>query len=246
MRYSDTTNKDGILQNCESLCSLGDGGITGNETLLAKFTGYVNQACSKIQAALIMVDKNWKWDDSAYSDFPRATTTLVEGQKDYTLPVRASGADASTLLRVNKIAVLNTNSQELVLRPTDLSEAELNNIYLNNSVPVVYRLIGNSVKIWPAPSSSQVTLTNGLIVYFERLFKPFTTSDTTREPGFPATYHELIPLYASAMHLLPTNPNQAANYLALFNAGLEKLQEDWSARVEDMPNRILFKYRNPR
>ena len=147
MNYSNTTNKDGIVQNCESLCLLGDAGITGNTTLFAKFNGYINQAYHKVVSAIIAVDKRWAWDDSNYTDHPRGTVTLVTGQKDYTLPVRATSTDASTLLRVTKIAVLDTNStpQERVLTLTDLPDADLNKIYSPNGFPTLYKLIGSSV-----------------------------------------------------------------------------------------------------
>ena len=248
MVFSSTANKNGIIQNCESLCSLGDAGITGNTILFAKFAGYVNQANLKVVSAIIAMDKRWAWDDSNYSDRPRATATLEASQKDYILPKRIDGADTSTLLRVNKVAVLDTNStpQERVLTLTDLSEAELNNIYSTNGLPTYYKLIGDSVEIWPATSSTYCTLTNGLIVYFQRSPDPFTSSDTTQEPSFPVTFHDLLQLDASATYLLPTNPNLAATYLALFNNRLNLLQEEYAHRSDDNPNRIVPKYRNPR
>jgi hypothetical protein len=248
MQFNNTSSKNGIIQQCETLCNLGDGGITSNTTLLAKFTEWVNQACLKVESAIISVDKNWKWDDYNYSDFSRATANLVSGQRDYTLPAASSTGNASELLRVNKIAVLDTNStpQERTLIPTNLPEADLNNIYSASGLPVYYKLIGNSVKMWPAPSSTQVTLTGGLIVYFQRTHAPFTTSDTTKEPGFPETYHDLVPLYASSVYLLPINTNLSVSYLTLFNQGLEKLQEEYTHRNDDNLNQIRTKYRNPR
>lgn len=248
MNYSNTTNKDGIVQNCESLCLLGDAGITGNTTLFAKFNGYINQAYHKVVSAIIAVDKRWAWDDSNYTDHPRGTVTLVTGQKDYTLPVRATSTDASTLLRVTKIAVLDTNStpQERVLTLTDLPDADLNNIYSTNGLPTLYKLIGNSVKMWPAPSSTYVTLASGLVVYFQRSFDEFTTSDTTQQPGFPVTFHDLLQLDASATYLLPINQNLAATYLTLFNNRLSLLQEEYVHRSDDSPNQIRFKHRSPR
>ena len=36
--FSDTTNKNGLIQECEFWTNLGDGTISGDTTLLAQFT----------------------------------------------------------------------------------------------------------------------------------------------------------------------------------------------------------------
>lgn len=246
MVFSDTTNKNGIIQNIESLCNLGDAGITGNTTLFAKVTGYVNQAYHKVVSAILAVDKRWAWDDSNYTDFPRGVATLVASQHDYTLPAATTSGNASTLLRVQKIAVLDTASKEHLLTLTDATEAELNNRYPSDGLPTVYKLVGNSVKMWPAPNSTSTTLTSGLIVYFQRSFDEFTTSDTTQQPGFAATYHDLLQLDASATYLLPINQALAASYLTLFNNRLGQMQEEYAHRNDDSKNQIIPRYRSPR
>lgn len=249
MKFSDTTNKNGIIQNCESLCGLGDAGITGNTTLFAKFAGYVNQAYFKVVSAIISVDKSWKWDDSNYTDFPRGSTTLVSGQKDYTLPGATVSAHASTLLRVNKICVLDTAStpHEVELYRTDRPESWLNDTYTTSGRPTYYKLIGNSVKMWPAPDAGvSVTLTSGLIVYFERSPDEFTVADTTQEPGFPVTFHDLLQYDASATHLYPLNPEKAALYYSIFNSRLSALQDEYVSRDDSVENRIITRHRSPR
>ena len=137
MQFSDTTNKNGIIQNIESLCGLGDGGITGNTTLFYKITAYVNNAYNKIAIAILQSDKRWKWDDFNNTDFPRGAATLVSGQRDYTLPAATASGNAATLLGIHKIAVLDANStpQEIVLKLTDRSEASLNNQYSSSGRP---------------------------------------------------------------------------------------------------------------
>src|SRR3989344_5005180 len=167
MQYSSTSDNNGIIQNIESLCNLGDAGITGNTNLFLKVTGFINNAYNKVAIAMLQADKKWRWDDFNYTDLPRGTTTLVNGQRDYTLPAATSGGNAATLLGLQKIAVLDTGSQERVLKLTNKSEADLNNQYSNSGLPRFYKLVGNSIKMWPAADNGvSVTLTSGLIAYF--------------------------------------------------------------------------------
>lgn len=240
MKFSDTTNKNGIIQNIESLCKLGDAGVTGNSTLFAKITGYVNMVNQWVTNGLIECDQNWQFDDYNYADLPRGTTTLVAGQRDYTLPIASSGADASTLLGLQNIAILDSAGKERLLTLTDLDESQLNNDYATSGLPILYKLVGNSIKIWPAADSgTQVTLAAGLIAYFRRTPDPFTTSDTTQEPGFLSTFHHLLQLGASAQYLLPIDNKLALQYLTLFNTELERLQDAYVHANSDAKNQIL-------
>ena len=249
MQFSDTTNKNGIIQNVESLCNLSDGGITGNTTLFYKITGYVNNAYNKVAIALLQADKRWKWDDFNYTDFPRGAATLVSGQKDYTLPAATTSGNAATLLGVHKIAVFDKNStpQEIVLKLTDRSEASLNNQYPDSGLPTVYKLIGNSIKMWPAPDNNvTVTLASGLIVYFGRTPTQFTTSSTSAQPGFAGAYHELLQLDAAAQYLLPTKAKLAASYLVLYKNMLDEFLDTFPHMNDDNQNKIIMRRRSSR
>lgn len=249
MVLNDTTLKDGVVQHCEDFCNLGDAGITGNTTLFKKFVSNINIGNKLVASALMKVDARWKFDDYNNTDFPRGSATLVSGQRDYTLPAATTGGNAATLLGVTKIAVLDTNStpQERTLKLTNLPEADLNNIYAVSGLPEVYRLIGNSVKMWPAPSATYCTLASGLIVYFQRTPKPFDTTTTDAvEPGFMATHHILLSYFASYLYLLPKQKDLALSYLQMFNAGLEVLQVDYANMNDDNKNRITIKHRSSR
>src|SRR5436190_2831944 len=85
--FSDTSNKSGLIQDCETLLGFDDAAISGNTTLLKKFTVLLNLARRKAEL-LILANRNplWNWDDPNYPDLPRATRDLVIGQRDYVLP----------------------------------------------------------------------------------------------------------------------------------------------------------------
>lgn len=235
MVYSDTSNKDGLLQDCESLCSLGDAGITGNATLKSKFTGWLNNSYGKVAMAILTVDKNWRWDDFNYGPssneaFPVATATLESGSRDYILPRATNSANQSTLWKVYKVRIKDIDGEWYDIVPLGTDDDETDN---GSGVPTKYRLLANSIRLSDPPLTGKVTLTAGIQVWFQREFDKFTTSDTTQQPGFISAYHYLLPLEASANYLLPIDQSKAAGYLTLFNDGLEKLKQSYAQRNDD-------------
>lgn len=247
MQISDTTNKNGVIQNMESLCKLGDAGITGNSTLFSKMIGYVNLVNQQVATALMQCDERWQFDDYNNTDLPRATATLVFGQRDYTLPVAGVGLDASSLLGLVRVAVLLANGQEQPIVQTDRDESWLNNQYANSSLPFVYKLVGNSMKIWPAADNGvSVTLVGGLVCYFKRTPVAFTTASTTVQPGFLSSFHDVLQLGASAQYLLPIDNKLAIQYLTLYTARVELLQEATVRANGDYKNKIMTRRRSSR
>ena len=95
MNYSDTTNKDGIIQTIEELCDLGDTYISGDSTRLKQFTARINRVSSLVWHIIHKATGNWQYDDNNNTDLPFATTNLVLGQRRYTLP-----SDALTIQRI--------------------------------------------------------------------------------------------------------------------------------------------------
>ena len=234
MQFNDTTNKSGIIQFTESLCKLGDGGITNDTTLFKQITSYINASYAKIASAILRVDKYWKWDDSNYTTFPIATIDLEAGVRDYTLPARAVSANPSTLYKINKVQVLDASGVYQDLEVSEPGEKESP----NSGVPTRYDLIGNSIRLSDIPTASSVTLTAGLRIFFQRSFDEFTTSDTTQEPGFSNAYHHLLAYDAASMYLLPFNASLATTYIQLFNAGLNDLKNDYAIRNDDVVRRM--------
>ena len=203
MQFSNTTSKDGLIQDCEARLDMNDGDISGNSTLLKRFTSLINQHLHRVSTLIIRATspQGWKWDDLNYSDFAIGSQNLVEGQHDYALPT-ADGTytaiKATTLLNLNSISVLDQDGNQKKLLPTSRSEAELNAIYTQNGQPEVYKLVGGSAKVWPAPDAgTTVTLTNGFIADFTRSVSEFVSTDTTKTPGIPVPFHNLLSIGAS-------------------------------------------------
>jgi hypothetical protein len=82
--YSDTTNKNGLIQLCEIYTGLGDGNISGNATLLKQFTRLINNAFQKHVTTILESEDDWDFDDSSLlSNYPIATRPMVAAQRDY-------------------------------------------------------------------------------------------------------------------------------------------------------------------
>lgn len=199
MKFSDTSNKNGLIQDSEILLNFPDGGISGDTTLLKQFTGLINQSYLKTIAYALGLDPKWTWDDfngrPDYS-FPIASATLVSGQEDYSLPGAYDSTSQQEFLKLLKVSVLDTSGTESIVLPTSVSEAELNRLYPTGGIPRFYRLIGQSIKLFPKPLTGSVTLTSGLKIYFQRSPDLFTSSDTTQTPGLPEPFHRMISLEA--------------------------------------------------
>lgn len=245
MQFSDITNKNGAIQLCEDLCKLGDSGITSDTTLFKKFTNFINQGDKRVVSGLLTVDKNWRFDDSKYTDFPIATIDLENDVRDYTLPPAVSGGNASTLYKINKVRVKDTSGLFYPLSLLDPQAQETQEGLTYNGIPTRYRLVGNSIRLDPKPLTGQVTLTGGLEITFQRASQVFTTSSTTEEFGYMDSYHDLPCYYASYMYLLPIDRQLALDYLNLFESWLKKLQYDWFHKNSDVRNVIRPKVRNP-
>lgn len=224
MTYSDTTNKNGCIQFIESLCKLGDGGITGDTTLFKQITSYFNQADKKVSMALLKVDKNFKWDDSKYTDFPIANIDIVASQRDYTLPGAVSGGNTSTLWKILKVEILkNGNYEEIPIMEAEENEEP------DITTPTKYNIFGSSLRFKELPESN---ITSGLRITFQRSGVEFTTSSTTEQPGYMDVYHDLPCYDTAATYLLPINPDLATRYSNIFETRLLKLESDWLGRVE--------------
>lgn len=200
MQYSVTsTEKSGIIQHEERFSNLGDAKISGSPAMLAEFTNYNNLAYNEVVSLILQNEGAWQWDDTNYTNFPIATKDLVASQRDYALPGATTTADASTFLRIVKIQILDKagNYQNLMRFDESMSDQALTTLFNVNGFPRYFRPIGGSIELYPATDSSFATLTSGLKIFFERVQIDFLTTDTTKQPGFPALYHPLIPLIAT-------------------------------------------------
>lgn len=236
MVFSNTTDKNGCIQFIESLCRLGDGGITNDTTLFKQITSYFNQADKKVGIALLRSDKNFKWDDSKYTDFSIATINLVANQRDYTLPASTSGGNFSTFWRINLVEVL-VGGQYVKIDLMDSDDLEVT----STGTPTKYNLFGSSIRFKEIPVAS---VTGGIRLTFQRSGIVFTTSSTTEQPGYIDAYHDLPCYDTASTYLLPINPDLAVRYSQIFESRLKLLKQDKSLMNDDRHRGLVVKQQN--
>lgn len=197
LQFSDTTNKNGILQECESWIFGSDyGAITDNAERLATFTRNVNIAVDEVIVDIMKQDERWQFDDTNHTDYPIGTTTLVDGQQDYVFDV--------THIKITGVDVLDASGVYQPMKPTDIDtirnfgKGESLTAYESaDGMPEYYDVTATSIFLYPAPAAGSVTVASGLKVYFQRAGVAFVTTDTTAIPGFPSLFHQIVPIKAS-------------------------------------------------
>lgn len=232
MVYNATSAKNGILQKCEFyLFGSNYGSITGDTTRLAEFTSLCNDAMDSASDILLSSDNTWQWDDTNYTTFPIAVTDLVDNQADYSLE--------TTHHKIESVEALDSTGNYYPLYPIDTSDIMRKGLspteyYEDKGLPQFYDKLGNSLVLYPAPDSAQVTAMDGLKVRFQRSAEYFTTSDTTKEPGFSSIYHILVPLYASFEYAVANDMTNKMNILSAKIAKEEsKLKRYMQSRNKD-------------
>lgn len=189
MVFNDTTNKSGIIQDCEFWLFSGNyGQISGSADLLNQFTALSNRALDSITNSILESDDRWEYDDTTYTDYPIATANLVNGQGDYVLSV--------SHLKVLRVEIQGPDGVWNLLTPIDLADMQVaRDEYLSTpSTPIQYDILATSLFLYPKPNYDA---TGGLRVYFQREPNYFVNTDTTKAPGFVTTSHRLVSLKAS-------------------------------------------------
>lgn len=188
MTFSNTTTKDGIIQDCEFwLFASNYGQISGDTNLLNTFTSLTNRALDSVVTSIFESDDRWEFDDTTYTDYPIATTDLVNSQRDYVLSV--------SHLKVIRIEAKNETGDWVKLKPKDLVDITIarDEYMKEDAQPMYYDKVANSIFLYPAPNYNS---TGGLRVYYQREPNYFVSTDTDKEPGFASILHRLIPLKA--------------------------------------------------
>lgn len=193
MVYSDSSTNAGIVEEARYF-------VSANTTSypIADITRNVNRWFDKAVSLIFNADNVWQWDDANYTSYPIATTALVSGQNDYVFDV--------SHLRIERIEVKDSAGNWTKLRHLDRKQIPnaVDEFMDSNSIPTYYDVTSNSVFLYPAPNYSQAA---SLKIYFQRKGSYFTTTDTTKEPGFAEIFHRYLSLGAAYDYALKNGMN---------------------------------------
>lgn len=207
LAFSDTTNRDGILQRIEQELGFPATYITGNSDRLKDWTGSINKALDSVFHVIFKADGRWQFDDGNHTTYPILTGNLVANQRDYSF---TADSDSNLILDIQRVFVrTSTSNAYYEIFPVDVQsakESEITNFVdgLNaTGSPYTYDKTSTGIFLDPIPSAS---VSAGLKIYVSREGSYFTTADTTKLAGFAGLYHEYLVLepcyrYARANNL---------------------------------------------
>jgi len=191
--FSDTSQKNGLIQLVEHYTGIGDGGISGDATLLKQVTGLINNWYGIVVGDILDADGRWQFDDFNHTDQPTATTSLVADQSEYSF---ISDENAVPFLRLIDLAVKDTAGNWIKLKPID--PAETNQAWDEykkvSGIPTHFDMLGATIRLKPAPDYSQ---TASLKATFQREPSYFESTDTTKKPGFASVGHIILAMGAA-------------------------------------------------
>lgn len=222
-QFNDTSGKTGLIQMCEWWCRLSDGTITG--TLLKQFTVRINSAFEKLIPLLLAFNDEIRWDDINNTDAPIGYVNLVANQNDYKITV---DADSYEILNITHVRILAsaTGTQYYELNRLTADDPRITSVLspstIQTGVPTYFVELGNTIYFDVLPTYSA---TNGIEIFFGRQQQYFVSTDTTKKPGIPLPFHELLALYAS-LDWVMVNRTDDTNLITLLQQQISKREND--------------------
>lgn len=200
----------------------------------------INTAFDKVLSLIFETGGRWQFDDSNHTDHPIITTNIVSGQRDYSFTADSGG---NLILEVFRVMAADSQGNFRDLVPVDASNWNSPTNYadgLNTTgQPNTYDKLGNGIFLDPIPNYNY---TNGLKLYINREASYFTTSDTTKKPGFAGIFHEYLALRPSYQYAfrnqLPNVNVLKAEMLEMENA----IREHYKSRSKDDPKVMRARY----
>lgn len=183
MRFNDSTNETGIVQEIRFLTGANSGDFTDKD-----ITRSVNLALDTYFDIAMASNSRWDIDDITHSDYAEATATLTSGQADYQMP--------SELIEIKKVTIKNSDGNWHTLKPVDEMDVDqpLEELYKTDGTPEYYDKRNGSLFLYPAPNYTQAA---SIKVHYTRVANYFLYTDTTKQAGIPRHHHDFLVLFAT-------------------------------------------------
>lgn len=174
MRFYDVSNtEDSMVHYVLFLL----GGITTTDYPLADIARSTNTAKYQLALKIMQEQDGWDFQDGGQTDFPIATTALVDDQTDYSLP--------ADILEIRRLEVKDANGNWTKLEEIDETNVReaMDEYKETKGIPVQYRLEAGSLMLYPAADTTIMGTTASLKITYNRAIKEFTAATTTTEVG---------------------------------------------------------------
>ena len=185
-----------------------------------KYEGIVGNLIAETAGAI------WQFGDINYTAFPTYTMDLVSGQATYDISSLITTTNQQTIaqtrpLTIMGVEVVDNNGNSHPLEPITLQEIRESGFgqpdyFETDGRPQYYEKREYMLVLYPAPDNGvNVTLTNGLRIFFLRTANIYTSAEVTtgtKQPGFPSPWHDAL-AYAVAYIVAIANGLPNANQL---------------------------------
>lgn len=193
---------------------------------------YINEAYERVVGWLIVNDGRWQFDDNNYTDLPEDTGTLVEATRLVTVN--------ANYLAIEQVLVLDVDGEWRVIPPvdkTDYTDIPIEEYYGTTGFPEVYdKLSEDTFELFPAPTSTAVTLASGFKVKYKRTADVFTTAQVTtgtKVPGFASPWHNILAYMAADIYCSLYKPERVAYLRAKTDEMKKEMLKHYSKRDKD-------------
>ena len=231
MIYSDSSGKTGIVEDIDFLVN-----TDSTSYPIEQKTRNVNRRYDEVVSLILQSDGRWKWDDTNQTAQPTIPINMTEQTTAVAIP-------DTTYLTINRVEVLDVNGNWYKVQPFNESEIPyqgMTEFLKTPGRPLMYEKVGGFLNLYPKPASTNVTLTGGLKIYYQRNASYFAVSDTTKVPGFAAPFHRILSLGGAIDYAIANGLSQKINILAPLIQKMEQdLQTFYSTRSRDEKVRVI-------
>ena len=206
IQFSDTTNRDGLIQMIED--RTGAGSASASSYPLGAKTRDINSAFARLMSIAVKVSGRWQVDDTNQTDYPIVLYDVVTSQQDYAF-VRDGSSPSNQVLDIHRIEIKDNAGNWKLLVPIDEADIDVAMTVFESTagVPEYYDKTSNAIFLYPKPNYDSA---NGLKFYFSRTPSYFLTTDTTKTAGIPDMFHEYLALRPSYLYCLSKGLPQAS------------------------------------
>jgi hypothetical protein len=221
MTYQD------LLTSIEFWGGFNEGDVSDDTYLKSAFTSRLNRRLERYLGMLGARSRLSQIDDTNYSKHPFSFFDIVEDQHDYEF---LEDEDGNVITDITAVMIKSGDVfNKIDLVTIDHPDAEL--IMSPNPKPgTPYRYLerNNTIFLDPIPDYS---LSEGGKLFYKRGPSYFSTSDTTKQPGIPVQFHEMLAVGA-AYDWLVVHKSNAGVQITRTEAELDRLEREFGVYNE--------------
>jgi len=188
MKFNPLTKYDSIV---ESIDNLSDTNISTYP--LVKKALACNSALDRAYSIIFQSVDTKNYDDKNYTTLPQGTYDINLGERNISISKDDEGGD---ILKIYRVIAKNSDGNWYELRKTDIRSKDSDILAYGTETGKIsaYDWVGTSIVFDVAPDED---IADGLKVFYARNSTYFTDTDTDKEPGLPALYHDYLVYYSA-------------------------------------------------